>query len=128
MLTLMDASESVDYFDKTGANQVADDATTPKKRKLGTTGNYRITNKLDYHNVRYMRSDYKNEETSDPVVTMYALAIVLAILCVLALILAYCACNLMSDTQAVKAAEDDPVEMASARSSARSSARQSQLA
>ena len=124
----MEATEVVDYFDKDGAEQVADDTTTPAKRLLSESGNYRITNKLDYHNVRYMRNDFKDDDETDPVVTMYALAIVLAILLVLALILAYCACKLMSDTQAVKAADDNQVEMASARSSARSSARQSQLA
>lgn len=83
---------------------------------------------IDYHNVRYMKTDYKEDDSVDPTTTMYALAIIIAILGAIALILGYCACQMMSSTQSIKAADDDLPEMASARSSARSSARQSQLA
>ena len=55
-LTDLMTTEQVDYLDKTGTETVADDSTTPAKRALSATGNYRIPNKLDYHNVRYMRA------------------------------------------------------------------------
>ena len=111
---------SVDYFDATGAEAVADDTTTPAQRILGEVGNFRIPNKLDYHNVRYMRAEMEDMDESDPVVTMYALAIVLAIAVALSLLLAYCACSLMRSEQSVKAADDDnQLDMASARSSAK---------
>lgn len=71
-----------------------------------------------------MRADIDDDESTDPTTTMYALLIIIGILCAVALILGYCACKLMTNTDTVKAAEDDNhVEMASARSSARSSAR-----
>ena len=104
-------------------------------RKLDELGNYRITNKIDNHNVYYMRANYRPDNETDPKTITLILAILLAIAVILALILGVCACRLMSSTKNVEAEADEEafkeggapasdrnnqIEMESARSSARS--------
>lgn len=90
---------STDYFDKDGNNQVAGPATTPKQQTLNVVGNWRITNKIDNHNVTYMRANFKENEESDPKTTTIVLSILLAISVIVAGILGFCACKLMKSQE-----------------------------
>lgn len=62
------------------------------KKTLDTTGNWRITNKVDFHGVKYMRYDYQEEEKSDPMDTTIVLAVLLGVSVFIAVILGICAC------------------------------------
>lgn len=99
--------KSTSYFDAAGAVQVASDLTTPTQRGLETVGNYRITNKIDKHNVHYMRSDYMDDSETDPETITLILAILLAVAGVLAIILGICACRLMGSEKTVEAEGDE---------------------
>ena len=59
---------------------------------MDVTGNWRITQKVDFHNVRYMRADLETEEEDDPKTTTTVLAILLAVSFVVAIVLGIVAC------------------------------------
>lgn len=76
------------------ATSTASDS-SPSKATLEKLGNWRITNKIDGHNVRYMRAVFEKEEESDPKTTTMVLAILLGISILIAIILGVCACKIM---------------------------------
>jgi len=103
------------------------------KRGLELLGNYRITNKIDNHNVHYMRAEYSDDTETDPKTITLVLAILLAVAIVLALGLGICACKLMASTKSVDqggdefaeggapvTARNNQIEMQSARSNFKS--------
>lgn len=73
---------------------------------LDKLGNWRITNKIDGHNVRYMRAVFEEEEKSDPKTTTMVLAILLGISILLAIILGICACRIMNKEKSSGVQED----------------------
>ena len=76
---------------------------------MSLVGNYRITNKIDKHNVVYMRADMKKDESSDPKTTTLVLSILLAISVIIAAILGFCACKLMK-SEGNLTHEEEPIK------------------
>lgn len=70
------------------------------KKSLKENGNWRITNKIDHHNVRYMRADFAGDDATDQEAATIALAVLLAISVVVALVLGVCACRQLKDQSA----------------------------
>jgi hypothetical protein len=60
---------------------------------LSVTGNWRATNVVDKHNVRYMRADFSSGE--DQATTTIILGVLLGVSIIVAIILAVCACKQM---------------------------------
>lgn len=67
---------------------------------LDVTGNWRVTNVVDNHNVQHMREDYKG--STDPKTTTIILGVLLGISVLLAIILGVCACKQMRALQEEK--------------------------
>jgi len=67
---------------------------TIAKQLLSVTGNWRATNVVDKHNVRYMRADYSEE--GPQATTTIILGVLLGVSIIVAIILAVCACKQMT--------------------------------
>lgn len=66
---------------------------------LDVTGNWRITNKVGNHNVRYMRADLSSDEDTDLETTTAILGVLLALSVIVAVVLAVCAIKQMKDAK-----------------------------